>query len=129
MGGMIEWVRSLFNADKRRYERHSVADGAGVVVAREGRKHKILPIADISLGGLAFMYEGNGNEWDNARHISLYGHDDLYLNKIRYNIVTDQKLADLPEREISVRRQGIQFLYMNNNEKVKLAEYISAYAH
>jgi len=81
-------------------------------------------IMDISEGGLSFRYLGHKLRRSDVKEISLYHDHELVVDKIPVQAVSDQRLQD---NLVPVRRSGLSFKEMDNEQRSQLEKFIQLY--
>lgn len=108
--------------ERRNHTRYRVDNG--VFAIDSTRFGKVL---DISLGGLSFTCI-NPEGWTTITKDTgiLLGNDDLCLDQIPFQIASVRLLADktAPGSMIEIRRYSLKFGEMNDNQVIKLKNYI-----
>lgn len=111
---------NFFRKNKRKHKRYIASDSACVVLGRRTLAGERLQIIDISLGGLAFFYEGGKADLEKLENLSLYSDDNLVIENMPFNPVK----GFIPQDEVWFQRQGVQFKYMGRFDKKRLKEFI-----
>ncbi len=107
-------------SEKRRDKRFQVMSGAFAVNSKFGQ------IIDISMGGVSFRYVDR-DEWENEREGLgiLFGEDDLCLDKVPMQTVSDQVINNgVSSSATVVRRRGVKFGTLTAEQKFQLEYFI-----
>lgn len=81
-------------------------------------------IMDISEGGLSFRYLGHKLRYSDVNEISLYHDHELIVDKIPVQAVSDLRLQD---NLVPVRRSGLFFKNINDEQRSQLEKFIRNY--
>jgi len=83
-------------------------------------------IVDISEGGLGICYIDIEERYTDSLQVSIYGLDgEAFLSRIPCRIVFDKEVPDDPLAILSVRRCGIQFEGISEDNLDKLKQFIA----
>jgi len=96
---------------------------------RKPRFFKAIPIYDICLGGLGFLYTSR-NMWptDFDTFTLAAGSNENRIESVPYKIVTDFPLSKLKNSK-SVRRCGVKFGDLSTNQKFDLSVLIRKHSN
>jgi hypothetical protein len=113
--------------EQRRYKRFRVKPGAFAIP--KARSRKLWQIMDISEGGLAFNYVENGQRPDESYNLDIaYSRDSFYLEDIPYNTVSDFETENTtPLSSLNLRRCGVKFGELKDNQRSQLRDFIQNY--
>lgn len=103
--------------DRREHRRFEVMSGVFALNSRFGQ------VIDISLGGIAFHYIDH-QPWSarTTEYGALFGEDDLCLDNIPMQTVTDEALPG--ELATTIRRRGLKFGPLTPAQKNLLEHFI-----
>ena len=117
--------------NQRRYARFQVPSySAYAVLRRHWPRSPIMgDIIDISLGGLSFRYVASEKSSYRSSNIDILLSDgSFYLNKVRVNTILDFEITnEVPFSSITMRRRGVQFGEMTDDQKSDLRYFIQNY--
>ncbi len=113
--------------ERRKHRRYRVKDNTFAVINPE--PVKVVPIVDISMGGLSF-YLDDGARWPNtASKLEIMVADcTFYLEKLPYQIVVDTRA--FPSHSSNLMdggRYGIKFGRLQPNQTSRLKHFIRNY--
>ena len=120
MPGLKELLGRLIPLNRRRHKRFPAIDGAFVVLGtrmEDGHKFQII---DVSMGGLAFIYEGSKNDLDEIKTLSIMGGEQLFLDNVFFDPAGTIPMEHAPD----INRQGIEFKYLGVLDKAQLKDFI-----
>lgn len=119
-----KWL--VFN--RRRYRRFLPLDSTFVVLGGEPVDGEKIPVLDLSMGGLAFVYHSydGDNSMDDNRLSLLLGHN-VYLRNLKYDIVSDEEFSDDSDFGKLLRRRSVRFKNLREYEGKQLKHFISKY--
>jgi len=91
-------------------------------------RKKTGPILDISRGGLAFKYIGNDEPFEGTSELEMFHRDKYFrLKGMPFTIASDVELKNTnPFSSITMRRIGIQFGAISQNQREELDSYINS---
>ena len=106
----------------RKYPRYHIHKGSFVVITPNKTNWKV-QVIDMSLGGAAFIYQGNPNELSRSGAIKLF--DNLSENEhVDFRTIFD---IDAPGCSNSYRRRGVEFKWGDILDKCQAADFIKEY--
>ena len=109
--------------ERRKDRRFRGEDGAFVSVSP--CDNKFWQIIDISRGGLSFRYIPQAVDLDKASELDLITRDALFsLEKIPFKSVSDCEIADQCPSNYQVKRHGVQFGELMDNQISQLEYFI-----
>lgn len=114
--------------ERRKQKRFQVGNGA-FAVARP-KLTKLGQIIDIGLGGLAFRYVVTGTWANGAFEVDIFlVNDGFYLEKVPIQLISDIRLPKtISKRSLPMRRCGVQFGKLTENQVVQLEYFIKIHA-
>jgi hypothetical protein len=121
MDGIIRYFRMLFK--RREHKRYSVKSGTFVLVAPGTDGERKVQMVDISLGGTAFIYNGRPEELKESGVINMLT-DEVSLEKLEFDTVSDIPLSDSGLQSEGYRRRGVKFKWLGVLDKVELGKFI-----
>ena len=112
--------------ERRQSKRIKIKDDA--FVTRNTAKDKLGRIVDISSGGLAYHYISSTDLPEVFEKIGIWAVlDDVHLNDIQIQTVSDMEVEyDNPFHHILLRRRGIQFEVLTDEQKAQLESMIQS---
>ena len=109
--------------ERRRHRRYRVQDGTFAVLGPSS--NKVGQVIDLSVGGLAFSYIAGEEQQDQAYELGiLLAEDSFHLTKIPCRTVWDAEAKDLPFSTLAMRRCGMQFGELTQNQASQLEYFI-----
>lgn len=107
--------------ERRKHERFQILSGLFAINSHFGQ------IIDISMGGLSFRYVDRG-EWtdESVAEGTLFGDDDLWLNKIPIQMVSECSAETGLSLSGSnmIKRRGVQFGQLTPIQAFQLENFI-----
>jgi c-di-GMP-binding flagellar brake protein YcgR len=112
--------------ERRKHKRFQVDNSAFVILG--SHYEKLGRIIDISMGGLAFRYM-TAVERPNASYLAIVlPETNFCLDEVSAKTISDFELPDkLPASSITVRRCGVQFVNLTDNQKSQIEFFINNY--
>jgi len=111
--------RMLFK--RRKYARYNVQDGTFVIVAPG--EHKV-QIIDISMGGAAFIYQGNPEALEKSGALKLIA-KEMSLQRLKFDTVSDIPAPGYAQSlKKMFRRRGVKFKWIGVLEEAELNKFI-----
>lgn len=112
--------------ERRKHKRFQVDNGAFVIL---GSHHdKSGRIIDISMGGLAFRYLTPVKRPNGSYLAIVLPETNFYLDEVPAKTISDFELADkLPTNSMTVRRCGVQFVNLTDNQQSQIEFFINNY--
>lgn len=113
--------------DHRKYKRFQAPEdvfvGVGPHDIQVGR------LRDISMGGLAFRYIGNGEPVNGDHYVDLFMTDkDFYLSRVPVKAVSDVAiLSKAPSATTTMKRCCLKFKQLTDEQRAQLKEFIDKY--
>jgi hypothetical protein len=102
-----------------------VGKGTFVMVGPPVHNKRKIQIVDISMGGLAFIYDGSAKDLKDSGVLSLLAEDKIYLNDVHYDTVSDSPVPASRERERDYRKKAIRFAWLGFLDKSDLESFIT----
>jgi hypothetical protein len=122
-------------AERRHHKRFQVHGGAFAVLRpRSGILGQVIDIVgeivDISQGGLMFRYIAGENRSHKPFELDIVlAGDDFRLDKIPFSAASDRQMAgEWSLSPTTMRRQGVQFGVLTDDQKAQLRYFIQNYA-
>lgn len=116
---------------KRNFVRHPAKPGAmaTLIWSDEQFYSRIGQIVDISKGGLAFQYISNENHVNGHVDLEIFSwlHPVMYLKQLPFTVVYDRKVQRGHRKSPAVRRCGLKFGALSEDQTTRLDAFISAY--
>ncbi len=114
--------------EQRKYKRFQVKDCAFAIPSAHRRK--LWQILDISKGGLAFQYVANEERLYDSPDLDIaYSRASFYLEKMPFKVISDLELEnDIRWSSLKLRRFGVQFGELTENQESLLEDFIQKYA-
>ena len=116
--------------DRRDFIRH-LAEGPAFVEIKDDQGESIVgKLVDISLGGLATHYLWDHEHTFRHQYLLILDYDrDLQVDEIPVKVITDNNVyLDYMFNVASMRRCGIQFESLSEEQSKQLSQYIKRYA-
>lgn len=112
--------------ERRKHKRFQVDNGAFVVL---GSNHdKSGRIIDISVGGLAFRYMTPVERQNGSYLAIVLPETNFYLDEVSIKTISDFELPyKLPTNSMAMRRCGVQFVNLTDNQKSQIEFFINNY--
>ena len=116
------------NVERRQNRRFQVKDKCFAVINPD--PVKLVPIIDISLGGLGFYLSDSPGGLNRTSRLEIMVADcSFYLEKLPFSVVSNARA--FPNRSTSLldgRRYGLKFGHLQPNQKSRLKYFIRTYA-
>lgn len=113
--------------ERRNYTRKKTLENTFVLLWSDSME--LGQIVDISLRGLSFSYfAGKGRLGDVARLDIGLSNGGFYLGSIPVKTVSDIELAKSPSIPIAIRRRGVQFKRLTEDQSSQLQQFLRSYA-
>ncbi len=115
-------------AEKRRFRRLQAPQNAFALL--RGPDGRLGQIIDISKGGLAFRYAGNGGQPKRSFQLDIFlANKGFHVEKLSFRTVSDFEVNNQnPANSVIMRRRGIQFDELNQGHISRLEYFIENYA-
>ncbi len=115
-------------AEKRRFRRFQAPQSAFALL--RGPDGRLGQIIDISKGGLAFRYVGNGRQPRSSFQLDIFlANNDFHLEKVSFRTVSDFEVSKQAlTHSVIMRRCGGQFDELNQDHVSRLEYFIENYA-
>lgn len=125
MDAIVSFFRKIF-FNKRKHERFSVASGTFVLVSRdpEGGSEWKVKVVDVSMGGLAFIYQGSREELNQSGVLRMF-QDSPKSDMLKYQTVSDVPATGYANSDY--RRRGIKFEWMGYTTLKQVKDFIKEY--
>ena len=120
--------KKLFEHEQRKDKRFQLKKCAFAIP--RARTRKLWQIMDISKGGLAFQYVVNGERVYDSPDLDIaYSKASFYLEKMPFKAVSDLEIENgIRWSSLKVRRCGVQFGELTDNQVSLLEDFIQNYA-
>ncbi|MFZ5572341.1 MAG: PilZ domain-containing protein [Thermodesulfobacteriota bacterium] len=114
--------------ERRKHERIFLHKDAFAVI-KPGTNRLLVPVLDISLGGLAFQYTDKLKWRDNAIRIDLIIPDEeFYLQGLPVKRIVDMEIIrTMASGKSNLRKQSLQFADLSSMQSSWLDHFISQY--
>lgn len=116
------------HVERRKNQRFQVNDKCFVVINPD--PVKLVPIIDISLGGVGFYFDDNQNWLEKSEKLEIMAADcSFYLEKLPFSVVSST-LA-FPAQSTSLldgRRYSLKFGHLQPNQQTRLKYFIRNYS-
>ena len=124
--GLLESLSKVFSGrrNRRKQPRFAVSKGAFVLVGPRVHNRRKVQIVDVSMGGLAFIYDGSVKDLKDSGMLSLLVDDKVYLDSVHYEAVADHPLPTDGERERDLRKKSVKFNWLGCLDKNDLQRFI-----
>jgi hypothetical protein len=115
--------------ERRKFRRYQTYGDAFAVIESDIRK--MGKIVDISLGGLAFQYIGNGKVPPSASYLDIFSSADrFHLGGIPFTTISDFAVKGQSSfAGIQMRRLGVRFVRLTNAQESSLGEFFRTEAN
>jgi hypothetical protein len=125
MDAIVSLFRKIF-FNKRKHERFSVASGTFILVSKdpEGGSEWKVNVVDVSMGGLAFMYQGSPEELNKSGVLRMF-QDSPKSDMLKYQTVSDVPSPGCGNS--NYRKRGIKFEWMGYATLKQVKEFIKEY--
>ena len=113
--------------ERRKHRRFQVKDKCFTVINPD--PVKLVPIIDISLGGLGFYYNDNQDWLKKASKLEIMAADcSFYMEKLPYEVVSSSRaFPNLSTSLLDGRRYGLRFGHLQPNQKSQIKYFIRNY--
>ena len=113
--------------ERRKYPRYKAKDNAFVVINPD--PVKVVPIVDISMGGLSIYLDNNASRPDPQSKLEIMVADcSFYLEKLPFHIVDDAKAFPNGNSNLmDGHRYGIKFGNLGPGQKSQLKYFVRRY--
>ena len=113
--------------ERRRHPRYKVQDNAFAVISPD--PVKVVPIMDISMGGLSIYLDNNAGRPDPLSKMEIMVADcSFYLEKLPFHIVDDTKAFSNGNASLmNGHRYGIKFGNLEPRQKTQLKYFVRRY--
>ena len=115
MANIFSYCRRLFAY--RKHERFTVHSNTFVILSPDKDNEQKAHIIDISLGGVAFIYEGHKEDLDSSGMLKMIG-KNANLEKLNFETVSDRSAHGF------YRRRGVKFKWRILWIKGELRDFI-----
>jgi hypothetical protein len=114
--------------EKRKFRRFQAPQNAFAFL--RGPDGRLGQIIDISKGGLAFRYVGNGGQPKSSFQMDIFlANNGFRLQKISFRTVSDFEVSKQGlAHPLIMRRRGVQFDELNQDHVSRLEYFIENYA-
>ena len=114
--------------DKRRFRRFQAPQNAFALL--RGPDGRLGQIIDISKGGLAFRYVGNGAQPKRSFQMDIFlANNGFRMEKVSFRTVSDFEVSKQGlANSVIMRRRGVQFDELNQEDASRLDYFIENYA-
>ena len=113
--------------ERRRHRRFRVP--VGVFVGFRPDNSRLGEIIDISLTGLSFRYLASGGPANGSRRLNIFLTErGFYLDDLPFETVSDVGTYKIPFTPVSMRRSGVQFEALTEDQISGLKYFIHHFA-
>ena len=126
MANIFNFFRKLFK--RRQYQRFAVQSGTFVIVSPatdQDQEQRVL-IADISLGGTAFIYQGSKAELAESGFLQMFANTPM-SDRVQFVTVSDTPVPGNTQKSERFRRRGVKFQWMGVLGNVELRGFIKEF--
>jgi hypothetical protein len=97
----------------------------GVFVAFGPDHSRLGEILDMSIGGLSFRYLATENPSSRPSTLDIFLNEgDFRLNDLSFETVSDFGTHKIPFVSVTMRRRGVQFVGLTNNQTSRIEYFI-----
>ncbi len=116
--------------EKRKHRRFQVLEGAYAALYLDNGSLMIGQIQNISKGGFAFRYVGNGEQAEGSYKVDIFAsNNDFYLKNLPFETISDVYIDfETPFSTTSSRQCGGQFGEITQSQMFQLDYFIKYYA-
>ena len=113
--------------EKREVKRYLAKKGAYAVLRDQYRS--LGEILDISVAGLAFQYVSKGEKLNGCSELDIFlDKKGFYSMMLPFKTVSDIEIgAIMPVGVVRMRRRGVQFISLRNNQVLQLENFIKTF--
>ena len=115
-----EWV------ERRKHKRFHIPRVAFVALAPVNTK--LGQVIDISMGGLAFRYIGGKKPSKRSTELRIFTDNDFCLDEVPFETISDFETYQIPFTSIIMRRSGVHFGQLTQNQRSRLEYFIQKHA-
>jgi hypothetical protein len=109
--------------ERRRHKRFQVP--VGVFVGFRPDNSRLGEIIDISLGGLSFRYLASGGPSNGSHRLNIFLTERGFcLDDLQFETVSDVGTYEIPFTPVTMRRSGVQFEGLTEDQVSRLAYFI-----
>lgn len=125
--GLLRKLAKVFSTggEQRRHARFAASNDTLVVLGPRINNHRKVQLIDISMGGLAFLYDGSVKDLKDSGILSLLAEDDIRIKDLHYDTVADYPLPKRRENEPDFRKRGVKFSWLGFLDKEDLEKFIN----
>ncbi len=125
MANILNFCRRLFK--RRQHQRYAVQSGTFVIVSPNTEQEQKVLIADISLGGTAFIYQGSQTELSESGFLKMFA-TTPNSDRVQFETVSDIPIPGNTKTSESFRRRGVKFQWMGVLGKSELRDFIKEFS-
>jgi hypothetical protein len=114
--------RVSLHLDRRKHKRHQVEEGA--LLSPFARHKKYWKMIDISSGGMSFQYIPSEDVNGFSKMDIVTQDRDFALDGIPFKVIWDSELPDVSASFFELRRCGVEFGALTDQQESLLAEFI-----
>ena len=123
MANILSYVRRLFAC--RKHQRFMVQNRTFVIVSPGTDKEQKVQVIDISLGGMAFIYQGSKEDLETSGILKMLV-ENAHLDKVNFETASDETAPGCTDTSLPYRRRGVKFKWIGVVEKVDLKDFIKS---
>ncbi len=126
MVNILNFFRKFFK--RRQHQRFAVQSGTFVIVspATDKDQERRVLIADISLGGTAFIYQGSKKELAESGFLQMFANTPM-SDRLQYVTVSDTPVPGNTQTSERFRRRGVKFQWMGIMGNAELRDFIKEF--
>jgi hypothetical protein len=121
---ILNYFRMLFK--HRTHKRFIVKSGTFVLVLPGTDREQKVQMIDISLGGMAFIYQGSQEDLEQSGVLKVLA-DVPDLANVHFDTASDKPTPESPRSPEPFRRRGVRFKWMGVLEEAQLKSFINKF--
>jgi hypothetical protein len=94
-----------------------------VIVSPGTDKEQKVQVIDISLGGMAFIYQGSKEDLETSGVLKMLV-ENPSLEKVNFETASDEPAPGSTDTSVLFRRRGVKFKWIGVVEKVDLKDFV-----
>jgi c-di-GMP-binding flagellar brake protein YcgR len=123
MANIFSYVRRLFA--RRKHQRFMVPNRTFVIVSPGTDKEQKVQVIDISLGGMAFIYQGSKEDLETSGVLKMLV-ENPSLEKVNFETASDEPAPGSTDTSVPYRRRGVKFKWIGVVEKTDLKDFVKS---
>lgn len=120
MNRLTSYLRRIIPAFRRKHKRYPAMEGMYVVLGVPGPEGLGFQVIDVSLGGVAFLYQGAREDLERFEKLSITDGDRCFVDNVMFRLVGHRFINTDQWRVAS------EFRYMGVLEKSRLKDFINS---